>query len=165
MMKAHGALRNFLLYKLEAASLGTSAESLIRKDRIRTNILNVETMISRLKIHPKLNKQVRNELKDLYSVFKIIFLDPDAPFFCNFNGGQLSAIRNTSGSLWDIFGKETGLDHVTVNTLRRGAEDHVQKNQVSRKRIAILQGHSEDVGRGWIIMIVGPQIIVPAFQL
>ena len=46
-----------------------------------------------------------------------------------------------------------------------GAEDHVQKNQVSRKRIAILQGHSEDVGRGWIIMIVGPQIIVPAFQL
>ena len=52
-----------------------------------------------------------------------------------------------------------------VNTLRRGAEDHVQKNQVSRKRIAILQGHSEDVGRGWIIMIVGPQIIVPAFQL
>ena len=77
---------------------------------------------------------------------KMIFLDPDAPFFCNFNGGQLSAIRNTSGSLWDIFGKETGLDHVTVNTLRRGAEDHVQKNQVSRKRVGILQGHSEDVG-------------------
>ena len=57
------------------------------------------------------------------------------------------------------------LSYILKISLRRGAEDHVQKNQVSRKRIAILQGHSEDVGRGWIIMIVGPQIIVPAFQL
>ena len=83
MMKAHGALRDFLLYKLEAASLGTSAESLIRKDRIRTNILNVETMISRLKIHPKLNKQVRNELKDKIDMQEIsnpnqVFLEINA---------------------------------------------------------------------------------------
>ena len=55
-------------------------------------------------------------------------------------------MTNTPGSLLDILGQVTGLEKPTVNSLRRGMESHIQKNEYSRKRINILQGHSESVG-------------------
>ena len=80
------------------------------------------------------------------SNFIFVITDPDAPFFCNFTGGALSPLINTPGSLLDILGQVTGLEKPTVNSLRRGMESHIQKNEYSRKRINILQGHSESVG-------------------
>ena len=80
------------------------------------------------------------------SNFIFVITDPDAPFFCNFTGGALSPLTNTPGSLLDILGQVTGLEKPTVNSLRRGMESHIQKNEYSRKRINILQGHSESVG-------------------
>ena len=55
-------------------------------------------------------------------------------------------MKNTPGSLLDILGQVTGLEKPTINSLRRGMEPHVQKNEYSRKRINVLQGHSESVG-------------------
>ena len=64
MLKHHAALRDYILYKLESCDLGSSTESLIRKERIRSNLNNVEVQLTRMKIWDKLKKQIQNEKKD-----------------------------------------------------------------------------------------------------
>ena len=64
MLKHHAALRDYILYKLESCELGSSTDSLFRKERIRSNLNNVEAQLTRMKIWDKLKKQIQNEKKD-----------------------------------------------------------------------------------------------------
>ena len=64
MLKHHAALRDYILYKLESCELGSSTDSLFRKERIRSNLNNVESQLTRMKIWDKLKKQIQNEKKD-----------------------------------------------------------------------------------------------------
>ena len=64
MLKHHAALRDYILYKLESCDLGSSTDCILRKDKIRTNLNNVEVSLARMKVWDKLKKQIQNEKKD-----------------------------------------------------------------------------------------------------
>ena len=64
MLKHHAALRDYILYKLESCDLGSSTDCILRKDKIRSNLNNVEVSLARMKVWDKLKKQIQNEKKD-----------------------------------------------------------------------------------------------------
>ena len=90
----------------------------------------------------------KNLLDKYKQLKKLVFdeVDTSAPFFVNRAGNKLSPLKNTKGSLLDIFSQVTGVVHATVNSIRRGFEHSVQTKESSRKRIQLLQGHNVEVG-------------------
>ena len=90
----------------------------------------------------------KNLLDKYKQLKKLVFdeVDTSAPFFVNRAGNKLSPLKNTKGSLLDIFSQVTGVVHATVNSIRRGFEHSVQTKESSRKKIQLLQGHNVEVG-------------------
>merc|ERR1712218_403821 len=44
--------------------MGSSTDCILRKDKIRSNLNNVEASLARMKVWDKLKKQIQNEQKD-----------------------------------------------------------------------------------------------------
>ena len=69
-------------------------------------------------------------------------------FFVNFKKEALAPLTNTRGSLLDVYSGVIGVDHATVNSIRRSLEGFIRNNpdKIDRKRIRTVQSHSEEVG-------------------
>ena len=69
-------------------------------------------------------------------------------FFVNFKKEALAPLSNTRGSLLDVYSSVIGVDHATVNSIRRSLEGFIRNNpdKIDRKRIRTVQSHSEEVG-------------------
>lgn len=61
MLKAHASFRDFLTEELEAADLGTDLESLCRKEKLRSNIQNIEKALKKKKIWSELDRLEKEE--------------------------------------------------------------------------------------------------------
>lgn len=55
-------------------------------------------------------------------------------------------MRNTLGSLWSIFQKTCDIDKATVTVIRQALEHTAQGSEASRKRLNVINNHSEEVG-------------------
>ena len=67
------------------------------------------------------------------------------PFFINFDLNPLN-MPYTRGSIWTKFSSESGLESVTMTSIRRELEHKVQSSPVARSRIEDIQSHSKDTG-------------------
>ena len=69
-------------------------------------------------------------------------------FFVNFKKEALAPLTNTRGSLLDVYSSVIGVEHATVNSIRRSLEGFIRNNpdKIDRKRIRTVQSHSEEVG-------------------
>ncbi len=69
-------------------------------------------------------------------------------FFVNSKQEALAPLTNTRGSLLDVYSGVIGVDHATVNSIRRSLEGFIRNNpdKIDRKRIKTVQSHSEEVG-------------------
>ena len=74
--------------------------------------------------------------------------DNDQTFFVNSKQEALAPLINTRGSLLDVYSGVIGVDHATVNSIRRSLEAFIRNNpdKIDRKRIRTVQSHSEEVG-------------------
>ena len=67
------------------------------------------------------------------------------PFFINFDLNPLN-MPYTRGSLWEKYSAESGLEGITMTTIRRELEHKVQSSPVALSRIDDIQSHSKDTG-------------------
>ena len=85
--------------------------------------------------------------RDLKSIVHGDELSGNDKFFINYEGKPLTLVSsNTSGGLWQEFGKATNVDGANQTSIRRGFEGYCQEKDVSRKRLKLLNNHSEEVG-------------------
>ena len=69
-------------------------------------------------------------------------------FFVNYKKEALAPLTNTRGSLLDVYSGVIGVEHATVNSIRRSLEGFIRNNpdKIDRKRIRTVQSHSDEVG-------------------
>ena len=69
-------------------------------------------------------------------------------FFVNYKQKELAPLTNTRGSLLSKYSRAIGVDHATVNSVRRSLESFLRKNpdKIDPKRIQTVQSHSNEVG-------------------
>ena len=93
-------------------------------------------------------------VKDLCSMYRDVSLKihPDQSnerkFFVNFKQEELAPLINTRGSLLAIYSRVIGVEHATVNSIRRSLEGFIRDNsdKIDLKRIKTVQSHSDSVG-------------------
>ena len=61
MLKSHAAFRDFYSEELESADMGTDVSSLYRKEKLRTNIQNIDKSLKRRKIWSELDRLEKEE--------------------------------------------------------------------------------------------------------
>ena len=75
-------------------------------------------------------------------------LNPQDDFFSNFENEPLADMTNKPGTLLWKFGRVTGPEKPTLNSIRRGQEPLIQMSPAAKSRIKDLQSHSADTGSG-----------------
>ena len=60
-MKAHASFREFISEELESADLGTDLEALCRKEKLRSNIQNIEKALKKKKVWSELDRLEKEE--------------------------------------------------------------------------------------------------------
>ena len=74
-------------------------------------------------------------------------LDLNAPFFVNYEGGDMAELRNYKGSLLNLVGKVVNVPNFTLKTTRKGVDAKIQNDESLRNQIKALNSHSVEVGR------------------
>ena len=75
--------------------------------------------------------------------------EPDEQnFFVNGKQKELAPLTNTRGSLLAKYSRAIGVEHATVNSVRRSLESFMRNNpdKIDPKRIQAVQSHSDEVG-------------------
>ena len=72
--------------------------------------------------------------------------DEKGQFFVNKQGRALGRLQRTKGSLLEKFGRVTGVQKASMNTLRRAAEGQIQSSPIMKQNVEKLQLHSSSVG-------------------